>query len=105
MQNVSSYYDFTEKMAGQERVALLIHNPDNEASRCAFRSIAEALHLSQTISVYVADVSQVHDIHAVYKITAEPSLLIFMKGKLVKVLEGCPELDYLKALMNHDLAG
>ena len=103
MQNVSSYYDFTEKMAAQERVALLIHNPDNEASRCAFRSIAEALHLSQTISVFVADVSQVQDIHTVFKITAEPSLLIFMKGKLVKVMEGCPESDYLKALMDDDL--
>jgi len=69
-----------------------------------FAALQEVMHLSQTISVFVADVSQVHDIHPVYKITAEPSLLIFMKGKLVKVMEGCPERDYLKALMEHDLA-
>jgi len=103
MQNVSSFLDFNEKMGGQERVALLIHNPDNEASRCAFRSIAEALHLSQTISVFVADVSQVSDIHPVYKITGEPSLLLFVNGKLVKVVEGCHESDYFKAMIDHDL--
>ena len=104
MQNVSSHYDFNEKMVGHDRVALLIHNPDNEASRCAFRSIAEALHLSQTISVFVADVTQVRDIHPVYKIVREPSLLLFVKGKLLKVVEGCLDSDYLKALMDHDLA-
>ncbi len=102
MQNVFSYIDLMKKMEGQDRVALLIHNPENEFSRCAFRSIAEALHLSQTISVFVADVSQVQDIHPVYKITSEPSLLLFVKGNLINVVEGCHESDFFKALINHD---
>ncbi len=102
MQNVFSYVDLAHKMEGQDRVALLVHNPESEFSRCAFRSIAEALHLSQTISVFVADVSQVRDIHPVYKITSEPSLLLFVKGQLVKVVEGCHESDYFKAMMNLD---
>jgi hypothetical protein len=104
MQNVFSYTDLVQKMEGQDRVALLIHNPDNEASRCAFRSIAEAMHLSQSISVFVADVSQVRDIQPVYKITSEPSLLLFVNGELVRVLEGCHESDYFKAMMNHGLS-
>jgi len=104
MQNVFSYTDLMQKMEGQDRVALLIHNPENESSRCAFRSIAEALHLSQTITVFVADVSQVLDIHPVYKITSEPSLLLFVKRELVKVVEGCHESDYFKAIINHDLS-
>ena len=104
MQNVFSYVDFQQKMEGHNRVALLIHNPDNESSRCAFCSIAEALHLSQTISVFIADVSQVLDIHSVYGITSEPSLLLFANGKLVNTVEGCHESDYFKALMNHDLS-
>jgi hypothetical protein len=57
MQNVFSYTDLVQKMEGRDRIALLIHNPENEFSRCAFRSIAEALHLSQSISVFMADVS------------------------------------------------
>lgn len=105
MQNVFSHVDFSQKMEGHSRVALLIHNPDNESSRCAFRSIAEAMHLSQTISVFVADVSQVRDIHSVYRITTEPSLLLFVNGELVNVVEGCHESDYFKAMMNHGLSG
>lgn len=104
MQNVFSHIDFKQKMEGNDRVALLIHNPENESSRCAFRSIAEAMHLSQMISVFVADVSQVQDIHSVYGITSEPSLLLFSNGKLVNMVEGCHESDYFKALMNHDLS-
>lgn len=104
MQNVFSYTDLIQKMEGQDRVALLIHNPEIESSRCAFRTIAEALHLSQIISVFVADVSQVRDIHAVYKITSEPSLLLFAKGNLINVLEGCHESEYFKAVINHDLS-
>jgi len=105
MQNVFSFVDFQQKMEGHDLVALLVHNPDNESSRCAFRSIAEAMHLSQTISVFIADVSQVQDIHTVYKITSEPSLLLFVNGKLVNVVEGCHESAYFKAMMNHGLSG
>lgn len=104
MQNVFSYTDLMEKMEGQDRVALFIHNPEDASSRCAFRSIAEALHLSQTISVFVADVSQVQDIHPVFGITSEPSLLLFVKSELVKVVEGCHESGFFKAIIDHDLA-
>lgn len=102
MQNVFSYADFSQKIEGHDRVALLIHNPENEFSRCAFRSITEALHLSQTISVFIADVSQVRDIHSAYRIESEPSLLLFVKGELVNVVEGCHESDYFKAVIDHD---
>ena len=102
MQNVFSYIDFSQKMEGHGHVALLIHNPENESSRCAFRNVAEALHLSQTISVFVADVSQVQDIHPVYQIKTEPSLLLFLNGELVKVVEGCHDTNYFRALMNYD---
>ena len=105
MQNISSNIDFQHKMEGQDRVALLIYNPEVEFSRCAFRSITEAFHLSQTVSVFVADVNQAQDLPAFYKISGEPSLLLFAKGKLVNVVEGCHESDYFKAMMDHDSSG
>jgi hypothetical protein len=104
MQNVFSYVDFKQKMEGHDRIALLMYNPENESSRCAFRSITEAAYLNQTTAVYIVDVNQVRDIHLVYQITSEPSLLLFVKGELVKVVEGCHESDYFKALINHDLS-
>jgi hypothetical protein len=103
MQNVFSYFDFQQKMEHHNRVALLIHNPENETSRCAFRKIAEALYLSKTIAVFIADVSQVRDIHPVYRITSEPSLLLFENGVIANVVEGCHESDYFKSWLNHDL--
>jgi hypothetical protein len=101
MQTVLSLIDFNQKMEGQQRVALFMHNPENESSRCAFRSITEANYLSQTTAVYIADVSQVPDIHTFYQITSTPSLLFFVNSKLVNVLSGCHESDYLKALMSN----
>jgi hypothetical protein len=101
MQTVLSLIDFNQKMEGHEHVALFMHNPEDESSRCAFRSITEANYLSQTTAVYIADVSQVPDIHTFYQITSTPSLLFFVNGKLVKTVSGCHESDYLKALMNN----
>ena len=104
MQNVISYADFQQKMEGQDRVALLIHSPENEYSRCAFRSITEAAYLSQTTLVLVADVTQVRDIHAVYEITTVPSLLLFVNGKLANVVKGCHESVFFKAVMANELS-
>lgn len=104
MQNVFSYTDLIQKMEGQDRVALLIHNPENESSRCAFRSITEATYLSQTTLVCVADVTQVRDIHTVYEITTVPSLLLFVNGKLANVVKGCHESIYFKAVIGNELS-
>ncbi len=103
MQTVSSLIDFNRKMEGQELVALFMHNPEDESSRCAFRSISEANYLSRTTKVYLADMSQVPDLHTFYQITSTPSLLFFVNGKLVNVLNGCHESDYLKALMSNSI--
>lgn len=105
MQNVFSYIDFKQKMEGHDRVALLLHNPENESSRCAFRSITEATYLSQTTAVFIADVSQVRDIHPGYQITSTPSLLLFVNGELANVIKGCHESIFFKALISPELSG
>lgn len=102
MQNISSLADFVRKMEGRDRVALLIHNPDNESSRCAFRSITEASFLSRGTLVFIADLTQVNDIRSIYESKGEPALLLFEKGDLVQIVEGCHESGYFKAFINHD---
>jgi hypothetical protein len=103
MQNVFSFRDFTQKTEGLNRVALLIHNPDNETSRCAFRKLAEAMYLHQTIAVFIADVSQCTDVHKNFGVITEPSLLLFEKGKRINTVEGCHESDYFRTWINNDL--
>lgn len=105
MQTVLSLNDFNQKSEGNKRVALFIYNPDSESSRCAFRNVTEANYLNQVTSVFVADVSQVRDIHPFYQITSVPSLLLFESGKLVNVIKGCHESSFFKALMNNEFTG
>lgn len=101
MQAVVSLNDLSNKFEQIDHIALFIHNPEDESSRCAFRSIAEATFLNQQTTVLVADVSQVKDIHPFYEITATPSILFFVRGKLIKTISGCPESEFLKAIMNY----
>ena len=104
MQNISSLTDFMRKMEGRNHVALLIHNPENESSRCAFRSITEASFLSQNTLVCIADLTQVNEIGSLHESGGEPALLLFENGELAQIVEGCHESDYFKALINHDSA-
>lgn len=104
MQNISSLTDFMRKMEGRNHVALLIHNPDKESSRCAFRSITEASFLSQNTLVCIADLTQVNEIRSLHESGGEPALLLFESGELAQIVEGCHESDYFKALINHDSA-
>lgn len=101
MQNISSLTDFMRKMEGRHHVALLIHNPEKESSRCAFRSITEASFLSHITMVCIADLTQVGEISTLYESGGEPALLLFENGELVQIVEGCHESDYFKALINH----
>jgi hypothetical protein len=103
MQNVFSFTDFRQKMEGHDHVALLIHNPENETSRCAFRKIAEAMYLNQTIAVFIADVSQCRDANKNFGVKTEPTLLLFEKGERVNELQGCYESDFFRSLINNDL--
>jgi hypothetical protein len=103
MQNVFSFRDFTQKTEGLNRVALLIHNPENETSRCAFRKLAEAMYLNQTIAVFIADVSQCADVHKNFGVITEPSLLLFENGKRINTVEGCHESEFFRSLINNDL--
>lgn len=103
MQNVFSFSDFQHKMERHNKVALLIHNPENETSRCAFRKISEAMYLNQTIAVFIADVSQCADVHKNFGVLTEPSLLLFENGKKINTVEGCHESDFFRNLINNDL--
>ena len=101
MQNVFSLADLHQKMAGHSLVALFVHHPENESSRCAFRSITEANFLDHNVTVFIADVSQVPDVQVSYKVESVPALMFFENGKLVNMLNGCHESDYLKAIMKN----
>ncbi|MFA5329829.1 MAG: glutaredoxin domain-containing protein [Prolixibacteraceae bacterium] len=105
MLNVVSLTDFNQKAGAHERVALLLYKPANESCECALQNIQTADSGKNPTAVFVADVSQVRDIHPEYQITSVPSLLIFEKGKLLNIVKGCHESMFFKALLKKDFSG
>lgn len=103
MQNILSLNSFKEQLEDHERMALLLFDPENESSRSAFRSITEATYLSEKPPLFVADIGEVTDIQSYFQIAKIPSLLFFVKGKLVEVVNGSGEGNFLNALISHDL--
>ncbi len=101
MQNIESLAGFRQKITEEDHVLLLLHNPEDKVSKCAFRSVTEACYLSKKTQVYVADTSQVKDLHVLGELKSVPSLLIFLKGKLVNTVDGCRDSEYIKSVMNN----
>lgn len=104
MQNILSLNGFKKQLEEHERLALLLFDPENESSRSAFRSITEATYLSEKPPVFVADITEVSDIQSYFQVSEIPSLMFFVKGKMIEVVKGSNESDFIKAIISHDLA-
>lgn len=99
MEKVSSLTDFNQKASQQDKAFLLLYKSGNEQSMCAYENLNKAIGEDNHVPVYVADVTQVRDIHVHFGITSAPTLLVFEKGNYVNAIKGCQESQYYKALM------
>lgn len=104
MQNILSLKDFKKQLDEHERVALLLYDSENESSRLAFRNLTEATYLNESPPVFVVDVNEVSDIQSNYQVTELPSLVFFVKSKLVDAVKSDGGHDFVKALINHEFA-
>jgi len=98
METVTSHADFLQKAATNEKSFLLLYKSGGEQSNCAVQNFENAIKDQQAVPVYVADVTQVLDIHPTYNITSVPALLIFDNKKLTSVIKGCHDSGYYRAL-------
>jgi glutaredoxin-like YruB-family protein len=101
MITVSSYNDFITRASANERAFLLLYKPESNQSRCAYKSLEMALESQDSVPVYVADVSLVHDIHEKYSIDSVPSLLVFQRGNYENTVKGCHDRYYYQALLEN----
>jgi glutaredoxin-like YruB-family protein len=102
-EKVTSHQDFLERSAGNEKTYLLLYRQGSNQSECALRNIDHELDGVSTAKIFIADVSEVCDIHNIYGITSVPSLLVFTNGKLSNVIKGCQESDYYRSLIANTL--
>jgi len=98
MEQVTSHSNFLQKAEKRDKSFLLLFKSGSEQSLCAFQNMENALQSQTETPVFVADVSIVKDIHAIYGITTVPSLLIFEGSTFISVIKGCQESNYYKAL-------
>lgn len=83
-----------------EKVWLLLYKKGSEQSDCAFDNFSKSDRNKKGEILCAADVNEVRDIHAEYKITSVPSLLYFEKDKLKNVIKGCHNPEQFKTIFD-----
>lgn len=103
MKTVNSYPEFKEALKESEKTYLLLYKEGSEQSDCALTNIRQVSDQMKDLTIYVADVNKVRDIHPVYRITSAPSLLEFEAGEFRNVVKGCNNAGQYKALFEDAL--
>lgn len=101
MQEIHSFQELTEKIAGLEKAYLLLYKKGADQSDCAFRNLSEALLENDDIEAFVADTNTVRDIHPKFNITSAPSLLVFENGEYKNTVKGCHHPGFFNSLFEN----
>jgi len=103
MKNLKSYAELIPGLSAGRKSFLLLYKSGSEQSTCAKQNFESSLGNNEEISLYLADVNDVKDIHSRYGISTVPSLLIFEHDSLVSVVKGLSDGDFYKALAGNNL--
>ena len=98
LKEINSQTELIENIKDLPKAYLLLYKPGSGPNECALNNIKAASGEIEGVSVLMADVSKVRDIHPNYPVSSVPSLLIFEKGKFKNVIKGCNENNYYKTL-------
>lgn len=101
MENIISYSDISTKIVTNKKTILLLYKSGHRESECAYHNLEIALHETNSISTYIADVNTVLDIHPNYGVTNIPSLLIFKNGKYKDSVKGCQSNSFYKVILDN----
>jgi glutaredoxin-like YruB-family protein len=99
--DVKSYDELQKGLGKEKRSFLLIYKKGSEVSEKALTHLSEAASGIKDIAVYLADVSQVRDIHTKYSITSAPSLVEFENDSPKNVTKGAHDTGFYKTLLEH----
>ena len=88
---ISSHDELMKTIGQKKKAFVLLYKADSEQSMCALKNLEQADAKDESLSILLANVSEVRDIHPQYGITTVPAMLEFEEGKMVNVLKGCHE--------------
>lgn len=89
------------QIADKEKAYVLLYKKGSEQSECSLRNLQETEAGDEKVNVYLADVSEVRDIHPIYGITSVPTMLEFDHGRFVNTLKGCHEPGFYKSFFEN----
>jgi glutaredoxin-like YruB-family protein len=98
MKEVFSLKELQSMLVRGKKNYLLLYKKGSEASDCSFGAIEQATGKVEGLNIFVADVSQVRDIHPFYGVTSAPSLLEFDGVQFIKTTKGCNNATYYVSL-------
>jgi glutaredoxin-like YruB-family protein len=98
MKEIKSHDELIAAIKGISRSYVLLYKPGSSPNECALQSIREAAGNVQDVSIMIANVAEVRDIHPHYPVESVPSLLVFENGKFINVIKGCNDYRYYKTL-------
>ncbi|MCD4697382.1 MAG: glutaredoxin family protein [Bacteroidales bacterium] len=100
-QEIQSHDELMKVISGKERAFLLLYKKGSEQSECSLKNISDVESDNRSVSMFMADVTNVRDIHTKYNVTAVPTMLEFEKGRFVNVLKGCHDPGFYKSFFEN----
>lgn len=98
---INSHDELINQIKDKERAFILLYKKGSEQSDCSLKNLSAVKEGNDKIEIFMADVTDVRDIHGKYGITSVPSMLEFNKGEFVNVLKGCHEPGFYKSLFEN----
>lgn len=99
--SIHSYDELVSALGNTGKAYLLLYKAGSKQSECALKNLQTAKQPEENIQVFIADVSNVRDIHPNYSVTTVPAMLEFEKGQLMNILKGCHQPDFYTAVFEN----
>ncbi|HMM11577.1 MAG TPA: glutaredoxin domain-containing protein [Bacteroidales bacterium] len=91
LKHLTSHAQMLSLLRKDTKNYVLLYKSGSESSECSLRNITEAAGKLNGVSLMVADVNIVRDIHTAYGVTSAPALLVFEGERFINVVKGCNE--------------
>lgn len=101
MESIRNYKELIEKLNTHSEMHLLLYKSSSELSNCAYSALEHVVKAENVNNVFVADVTEVRDIHPEFTIKSVPVLMTFADGTLKNVDKGCISEIELKSIFNN----
>jgi glutaredoxin-like YruB-family protein len=101
VKEIQSHNELMTNIKNKERSFLLLYKKGSEHSECSLKNLHAVEEDQGKVDIFLADVTNVRDIHEKYSITSVPTMLEFAKGEFINVLKGCHEPGFYKSFFEN----